>query len=480
MSLVKQPQLQRIVISFKQSRKIYERRMFMEDTIVAISTANGVGAISIIRLSGPTALDVASSIFKGKDLKKVASHTINHGYIVDKNGSIIDEVLVSVMLAPKTYTTEDIVEINTHGGIASTNKVLELCLVNGARLAQPGEFTKRAFLNGRIDLTEAEAIEDVINSSTDKSLRLSMNQLTGSLKNLITEIRKDIMSLIANIEVNIDYPEYEDAEDITLQKLKEKLLPIKTKLEELLKNSNDAKIIKNGINICMIGRPNVGKSSLLNAFLEEDKAIVTDIAGTTRDIVEGETIINGIKINFLDTAGIRETANVVEKIGVDKSKKIINTADLIILVLNNNEKLTTDDLELLDLVKDKNYIIFINKNDLPAKIDLLASKYTNVVYGNTLTTAGIKELREMITTLFNLEKISTNDATYITNARHKALIEVALNYLNSALENIDNSYSVDMLEIDIRACWDILGEIIGATYKDELLDELFSNFCLGK
>lgn len=452
----------------------------MEDTIVAISTASGVGAISIIRLSGSKALEVASKIFKGKDLKKVASHTINHGYIIDKNRNIIDEVLVSVMLAPKTYTTEDIVEINTHGGIASTNKVLELCLVNGARLAQPGEFTKRAFLNGRIDLTEAEAIEDIINSSTDKSLILSMNQLTGSLKNLITETRKDIMGLIANIEVNIDYPEYEDAEDITLKRLKEKLLPIKSKLEELLKNSNDAKIIKDGINICMIGRPNVGKSSLLNTFLEEDKAIVTDIAGTTRDIVEGETIINGIKINFLDTAGIRETANVVEKIGVDKSKKIINTADLIILVLNNNEKLTPDDLELLDLVKDKNYIIFVNKNDLPANIDLPIGKYTNVVYGNTLTTAGIKELKEMITTIFNLEKINTNDPTYITNARHKALIEVALNYLNSALENIDNGYSVDMLEIDIRACWDTLGEIIGATYKDELLDELFSNFCLGK
>ena len=452
----------------------------MEDTIVAISTASGVGAISIIRLSGSKALDVASKIFKGKDLKKVASHTINHGYIIDKNRNIIDEVLVSVMLAPKTYTMEDIVEINTHGGIASTNKVLELCLVNGARLAQPGEFTKRAFLNGRIDLTEAEAIEDVINSSTDKSLILSMNQLTGSLKNLITETRKDTMGLIANIEVNIDYPEYEDAEDITLKRLKEKLLPIKSKLEELLKNSNDAKIIKDGINICMIGRPNVGKSSLLNAFLEEDKAIVTDIAGTTRDIVEGETIINGIKINFLDTAGIRETANVVEKIGVDKSKKIINTADLIILVLNNNEKLTPDDLELLDLIKDKNYIIFVNKNDLPANIDLPIGKYTNVVYGNTLTTAGIKELKEMITTIFNLEKINTNDPTYITNARHKALIEVALNYLNSALENIDNGYSVDMLEIDIRACWDTLGEIIGATYKDELLDELFSNFCLGK
>ena len=448
----------------------------MEDTIVAISTASGVGAISIIRLSGSKALEVASKIFKGKDLKKVDSHTINHGYIIDKNRNIIDEVLVSVMLAPKTYTMEDIVEINTHGGIASTNKVLELCLVNGARLAQPGEFTKRAFLNGRIDLTEAEAIEDVINSSTDKSLILSMNQLTGSLKNLITETRKDIMGLIANIEVNIDYPEYEDAEDITLKRL----LPIKSKLEELLKNSNDAKIIKDGINICMIGRPNVGKSSLLNTFLEEDKAIVTDIAGTTRDIVEGETIINGIKINFLDTAGIRETANVVEKIGVDKSKKIINTADLIILVLNNNEKLTPDDLDLLDLIKDKNYIIFVNKNDLPANIDLPIGKYTNVVYGNTLTTAGIKELKEMITTIFNLEKINTNDPTYITNARHKALIEVALNYLNSALENIDNGYSVDMLEIDIRACWDTLGEIIGATYKDELLDELFSNFCLGK
>ena len=452
----------------------------MEDTIVAISTASGVGAISIIRLSGSKALEVASKIFKGKDLKKVASHTINHGYIIDKNRNIIDEVLVSVMLAPKTYTMEDIVEINTHGGIASTNKVLELCLVNGARLAQPGEFTKRAFLNGRIDLTEAEAIEDVIHSSTAKSLILSMNQLTGSLKNLITETRKDIMGLIANIEVNIDYPEYDDVEIMTNNVLVPKIQNLKTRIEKILKESENGKIIKEGIKTSIIGRPNVGKSSLLNNLLEEDKAIVTDIAGTTRDIVEGETIINGIKINFLDTAGIRETANVVEKIGVDKSKKIINTADLIILVLNNNEKLTPDDLELLDLVKDKNYIIFVNKNDLPANIDLPIGKYTNVVYGNTLTTAGIKELKEMITTIFNLEKINTNDPTYITNARHKALIEVALNYLNSALENIDNGYSVDMLEIDIRACWDTLGEIIGATYKDELLDELFSNFCLGK
>ena len=451
----------------------------MNDTIAAISTTLGVGAISIIRVSGSDAIKIVNSIFKGKDLEKVESHTISYGHIKDGD-NLLDEVLVSVMKSPKTFTTEDIVEINCHGGIATTNKVLEAVLKNGARLAEPGEFTKRAFLNGRIDLSQAESTMDLINAKTESKRKAALNGLDGYVSKLIKNLRQEILEILATIEVNIDYPEYEDAEDITLKRLKEKLLPIKSKLEELLKNSNDAKIIKDGINICMIGRPNVGKSSLLNAFLEEDKAIVTDIAGTTRDIVEGETIINGIKINFLDTAGIRETANVVEKIGVDKSKKIINTADLIILVLNNNEKLTPDDLELLDLIKDKNYIIFVNKNDLPANIDLPIEKYTNVVYGNTLTTAGIKELKEMITTVFNLEKINTNDPTYITNARHKALIEVALNYLNSALENIDNGYSVDMLEIDIRACWDTLGEIIGATYKDELLDELFSNFCLGK
>lgn len=449
----------------------------MEDTIVAISTAKGVGAISIVRLSGPKALLIASKIFKGKDLTKVPSHTINHGYIIDEEKNVIDEVLVSVMLAPKTYTTEDIVEINTHGGIASTNKVLELCLVNGARLALPGEFTKRAFLNGRIDLTEAEAIEDVINSTTDKALQLSINQLTGSLKKYIMEIRKDIMNLIANIEVNIDYPEYEDAEDITLNVLKIKLLTIKDKLNNLLKKSEDAKIIKDGINICLIGRPNVGKSSLLNTFLEEDKAIVTNVAGTTRDSIEGSTILNGIKINFIDTAGIRNTTDEVEKIGVDKSKKILNEADLIILVLNNNEELTLDDKELIELVKSKNHIIFINKNDLPKKINLTEE---NLVFGNTVNKNGIESLKEEIERMFNLEQISTNDATYLTNARHKALIKIAINSLDSALVNIDKGYSVDMLEIDIRSCWDTLGEIIGATYKDELLDELFSNFCLGK
>ncbi len=449
----------------------------MDDTIVSISTSLGVGAIAIIRLSGPKAIEIVNKIFKGKDLTKVDSHTINYGYIKE-NDTIIDEVLVSIMRAPKTYTTEDVVEINTHGGIATTNKVLELCLTNGARLAEPGEFTKWAFLNGRIDLTQAEAVEDIITSTTDKSLNLSMNQLTGSLKKLITDTRKTMVNLMANIEVNIDYPEYEDAENITIPLLKEKLVPIKNKLSKLLEESKNAKIIKDGIDIALIGRPNVGKSSLLNLFLEEEKAIVTNIAGTTRDIVEGQTIINGIKINFIDTAGIRNTTDVVEKIGVEKSKQMISKADLNILILNNNEPLTNEDKELLELIKTKPSIIFINKNDLETKLDL--DQMPNVVQGNTLSLEGIKDLKQKIIEYFNLEKIEVKDATYLTNARQNALIKNTISYIDQALEDIENEVPVDMIEINIRAAWDTLGEIIGATYKDELLDELFSNFCLGK
>lgn len=449
----------------------------MDDTIVSISTSLGVGAIAIIRLSGPKAIEIVNKIFKGKDLTKVDSHTINYGYIKE-NDTIIDEVLVSIMRAPKTYTTEDVVEINTHGGIATTNKVLELCLTNGARLAEPGEFTKRAFLNGRIDLTQAEAVEDIITSTTDKSLNLSMNQLTGSLKKLITDTRKTMVNLMANIEVNIDYPEYEDAENITIPLLKEKLVPIKNKLSKLLEESKNAKIIKDGIDIALIGRPNVGKSSLLNLFLEEEKAIVTNIAGTTRDIVEGQTIINGIKINFIDTAGIRNTTDVVEKIGVEKSKQMISKADLNILILNNNEPLTNEDKELLELIKTKPSIIFINKNDLETKLDL--DQMPNVVQGNTISLEGIKDLKQKIIEYFNLEKIEVKDATYLTNARQNALIKNTISYIDQALEDIETEVPVDMIEINIRAAWDTLGEIIGATYKDELLDELFSNFCLGK
>lgn len=451
----------------------------MEDTIVAISTASNVGAISIVRMSGKEALKIVNKIFKGKDLTKVKSHTINHGYIID-NDNIIDEVLVSIMLSPKTYTTEDVVEINTHGGISTTNKVLELCLANGARLAEPGEFTKRAFLNGRIDLTQAEATEDIITATTDKSLTMLMSSLTGNLKKLIINMRKKLVNVMASIEVNIDYPEYEDAIDITTSILKEQLIPLKAELINLKKESNNAKIIKDGLNIAIIGRPNVGKSSLLNQFLEEEKAIVTNVAGTTRDIVEGSIIYQGIKLNFIDTAGIHASNDIVEQIGIKKSKESINQADLIILVLNNNEELTNEDQELINILPAKPTIYFINKCDLSSNINIDNIKSNNIVYGNTLSHEGINNLLEEINRLFKLDKIETIDSTYLTNARQKALITLAEQSINHALENLEKEVPVDMIEIDIKQAYDYLGEIIGATYKDELLDELFSNFCLGK
>lgn len=451
----------------------------MDDTIVAISTALGIGAISIIRLSGKDAIKIVNKIFKGKNLENVASHTINHGFIVDKNETI-DEVLVSVMHHPKTYTTEDVVEINTHGGIASTNKVLELCLTNGARLAEPGEFTKRAFLNGRLDLTQAEAVEDIINSSTDKSLILSVNQLTGSLKNMIIDLRKDLINLMANIEVNIDYPEYEDAENITIKLLREKLIPIKNKLLDLLSESDNTKLIKDGINIAIIGRPNVGKSSLLNKFLDEEKAIVTNVEGTTRDLIEGSIIYKGIKLNFIDTAGIRKSNDLVESIGIKKSLNAIENADLIILTLNNNEEIKDEDKELLKIINNKPYIIFINKNDLESKINISNKLNSYICYGNTIDNNGIDTLKNKINEMFSLDKILIKDGTYLTNARQKSLIKIAISQIDEALANLEMHTPVDIVEIDIKNAWNTLGEIIGATYKDELLNELFSNFCLGK
>ena len=451
----------------------------MDDTIVAISTSLGVGAISIIRLSGSEAIDISNKIFSGADLKNVQTHTIHYGYIMDNNKKI-DEVLLSVMLAPKTYTKEDIIEINTHGGIATTHKVLELCLNNGARLAEPGEFTKRAFLNGRIDLTEAEAVSDLIESTSDSSRNLALNQLTGSLSNLIKSIRKNLVTLMSNIEVNIDYPEYEDAENITIDNLTTKLLPIKEQLNKLIIESNNTKIIKDGINIALVGRPNVGKSSLLNCLLEEDKAIVTNIAGTTRDIVEGSIILQGIKVNLIDTAGIRKTNDIIENIGVNKSLNEIDTADLIVLILNNNEALTNDDKELINKIKNKNYIIYINKNDLENKLDINQLDNKLLVMGNTLTINGIDKLKEKIIEMFNLEKIKLKDQTYLTNARQKSLATKALNNINDAIDSLERKIPVDLIEEDIKECFDTLGEIIGITYRDELIDEMFSHFCLGK
>lgn len=451
----------------------------MNDTIVAISTALGVGAISIIRISGNKAISIANSIFSGKDLNKVSTHTINYGFIKE-NDEIIDEVLITVMRAPRTYTTEDIVEINCHGGITSTNKVLEVILQHGARLAEPGEFTKRAFLNGRIDLTKSEAVMDLLESKTETARKLAINGLQGKTAALVDNFRDKIKQLISSIEVNIDYPEYYDIEVITLEKIKEETKQMKNELENIIKESENSKIIKNGIDTLIIGRPNVGKSSILNKFLDEDKAIVTDIAGTTRDIVEGQVMLDNIMLNIIDTAGIRETEDKVEKIGVEKSLGLIDKADLVIVVLNNNEKLTTEDLELLEKTKNKNTIVVINKNDLERKIEIEKLKEYNLVSTNTNNLEGIDNLKNKIKEMFNLEQISTKDYNYLTNVRQISLAKNAYQKLIDVETALHDNLPIDMIEIDLRDCFDILGEITGKTYSDEIIDNLFERFCVGK
>ena len=448
----------------------------MEDTIVAISTTTGVGAISIIRLSGIDAIQIASSVFT-KDLTKVETHTIHYGYIIDKEEKV-DEVLVSVMKAPKTFTREDVVEINCHGGVAVTNKVLEVLLKNGARLAEPGEFTKRAFLNGRIDLLEAEATMDLISSQSDKARKISLNTLTGETSNLIKDLRNELIKIISNIEVNIDYPEYEDIEVLTNDKILPNVNNFKQKLEEIIKKSNDNRIIKEGINVAIIGRPNVGKSSLLNSLLEEEKAIVTNIPGTTRDIVEGKIIIDGIVLNIIDTAGIRSSNDIVEQIGVEKSLKMLDTADLVILMLNNNEQLSSDEEELLNKLENKKKIIIINKIDLDNILD--RKKLNNYIEVSVKDGIGINKIKEEIKKLFALGEISSDDMTYLSNARSISLLDKTLNYINEAIKEINNNSPIDIAELNLKEAWNALGEIIGETYTDELLDELFTRFCLGK
>ncbi len=451
-----------------------------QDTIAAISTATGVGAISIIRVSGPEALAIANSLFQGKNLFEVSSHTIHYGYIVE-NEEIIDEVLITVMLAPKTFTTEDIVEINCHGGIATTNKILQLLLAQGARLAEPGEFTKRAFLNGRINLLEAESVSDLIEAKSSQQRKLALNGLSGRSTKIIQDLRDQILDIIANIEVNIDYPEYEDAPEITQANLKQPVIEIQKQLEKIYQNSEIGKIIKSGLDIALIGRPNVGKSSLLNALLNEDKAIVTDISGTTRDLIEAKMQLNGIEINLIDTAGIRETTDMVEKIGVDKSKKIIDSADLVILVLNNNEPLTAEDQKLINLIQNKPHIIFLNKTDLESKLVLDPTLTNlNMVKGNTKELNGLDALKQKIIDMYNLDKISQKDLTYLSNARQIDIIQKSLQNINTLLAELEKAIPVDMLEIYLRNAFDLLGTLIGETYEDELIDKLFTNFCLGK
>ena len=448
----------------------------MEDTIVAISTSQGIGAISIIRLSGKESIEIVNKIVKNKNLNKLNSHTINYNHVVN-NDEIIDEVLISIMKAPRSFTTEDVVEINCHGGIATTNKILELLLLNGCRLAEPGEFTKRAFLSGRIDLLEAESVMDIINSKTENSLKLAINQLNGSTSNLIRNLRQDLLEILANIAVNIDYPEYEDIEEVTNQKLEKEIIKIKQKVNQILNDSKNSKIIKEGIDVAIIGKPNVGKSSLLNKLLDEDKAIVTDIAGTTRDIVEGKINLNGFILNIIDTAGMRKTTDKVEQIGVDKSKNLIDRADLILFLLDNNTLLNNEEKELLETIQNKKHIIIVNKTDLETKIDL---KDENYIRMSTINNIGIKELKERIIKLFELDKIEQSDMTYLTNARSIALLKQVKEKIEEIENSINMNIPISIIEIDLRNVWEILGKIIGEHYEDELIDQLFTQFCLGK
>lgn len=450
----------------------------MNDTIVAISTTMGVGAISIIRLSGKEAISIVNSCFKGKDLEKVETHTINYGHIYDGE-ELIDEVLVSIMRGPRSFTAEDIAEINCHGGIITTNRILETMLNNGARLAEPGEFTKRAFLNGRIDLVKSEAVMDLIESKSDEARKIALSQLGGKTSTLIAEFREILKQLLSSIEVNIDYPEYYDIEVMTVQKIKEQVSKMKIQLENLVKESENTVTIKNGIKTVIIGKPNVGKSSILNKLLEQDKAIVTDIAGTTRDIVEGEIYLDGVLLNIIDTAGIRNTDDIVEKIGVEKSLSMIDEADLVIVVLNSNETLSEEDKEILEKTKDKTRIIVLNKNDLSRNL-VLPIELKNVVETNTNDIFGIKSLKDKIKELFNLEQIATKDYTYLTNSRQISLAKQAYKNLLDAEKAIELDQPIDMIEIDLKECFDTLGEIIGATYSEEIIDNLFENFCVGK
>lgn len=448
------------------------------DTIAAIATSMGRSAVNIIKISGPESISIVSKIFT-KDLSKLEPNTINYGFIKEGN-ELIDEVLVSLFTSPNSQTGEDIVEINTHGGISVTNKVLELVLSNGARLAEPGEFLKRAFLNGKKDLIEAEAISDLINAKTEEARKMSLKGLSGELSKKIKTLRNKILNIIANIEVNIDYPEYEDAIIYTNELLKTNINEIQSDLEKLVKESEKGTLLNNGINVGIVGKPNVGKSSLLNLLINEDKAIVTDIEGTTRDIVEGNITINGVTLNLIDTAGIRETNNVVEKLGVEKSKNIINKSDLIIALFDISRPFTLEDEAILSSIKAKKSIIILNKTDLPTKIDLNKFTSYNVIKTSVKEDVGKDELLNMIKELFSLNEIETGDFTYLSNARQISLIKEALKLCLEIKYQNEQNTPVDLIQIDLQNLWEKLGEITGDAYKDELLDEIFSKFCLGK
>ena len=451
------------------------------DTITAIATPLGEGAIGIVRISGTEAVAIANRIFQGKNLETVDSHTLNYGHILDPDkDEILDEVMVGVMRAPRTFTREDVIEINTHGGIAVTNEILQLILRQGARMAEPGEFTKRAFLNGRVDLTQAEAIMDIIRAKTDKAMNIAVKQLDGSLKDLIDNTRQEILNTLAQVEVNIDYPEYDDVEEMTTALLREKIQEFQNLLENLLRTARRGKILREGLSTAIIGRPNVGKSSLLNNLLREDKAIVTDIAGTTRDVIEEYVNIKGVPLKLIDTAGIRETDDIVEKIGVERSRQALAEADLILLVLNASEKLTDQDRALLALSDMTRRIVLLNKTDLKEEIEA-EELPEDVIRISVLENQNIDQIEERINQLFfDNAGIVEQDATYLSNSRHISLIEQAVQSLQAVNEGLEFGMPVDLLQVDLTRTWQILGEITGDAAPDELITQLFSQFCLGK
>ncbi len=458
------------------------------DTIAAISTPMGEGAIAIVRISGDEAVQIADRLFRSPSSKKLAdaaSHTIHYGHLVDPStGEIVEEIMVSLMKAPKTFTREDVVELNCHGGLVSVNRVLRLVLQYGARLAEPGEFTKRAFLNGRIDLSQSEAVMDLIRAKTDKAMNVALNQMDGKLSRLIGSLRQALLETLAQVEVNIDYPEYDDVEEMTIPLMIEKGQWVRSKIDGLLATSSQGRILREGLSTVIIGRPNVGKSSLLNSLVQENKAIVTDIAGTTRDIIEEYVNVRGVPLKLVDTAGIRETEDIVERIGVERSRQVLKDADLVILLLNGSEAMTPEDERLLETVRPMDAIIVVNKTDLPQQLDLshvrqLAGE-KRIITASILQDEGVDELEQTIAELFFGGGVEAQDPTYVSNERHIALLHQARASIDDALAAAEARVPIDMIQIDITRTWELLGEIVGDTVQDSLINQLFSQFCLGK
>lgn len=453
------------------------------DTIAAIATPIGEGGISIIRVSGENALEIVNKIFRGANLNKVASHTIHYGHIIDyANKDVVDEVLVTVMLAPKTFTRENTVEVSCHGGLLVTQKILQFILDNGARMATPGEFTKRAFINGRIDLTQAESIMDIIEAKTDRARQVAMKQLEGGLLFEIRKLRQELLNTMAHEEVNIDYPEY-DMDDVTSKEMYDKAQQVIKEIDKLLATAQEGKVVRSGLATAIVGRPNVGKSSLLNYLSKEEKAIVTNIAGTTRDTLEEYVSLKGILLKLIDTAGIRQTDDIVEKIGVERSKRAITESDLVLLLINSSEELTEEDQKLLELTQDKKRIVILNKADQVAKItkkDIQKITDSPIVTISVLKKQNMIGLEEAIKSLFLQGITDSKSEVMVTNQRQNDLLRKAKQSLIEAIEAINDNMPLDLVQIDLKEAWDSLGEITGDTAPDELITQLFSKFCLGK